>query len=279
MNALKLAIPLFVALAYAPAQGLAASILGSELSSFAVLGASDVTSASMSKIGGNLGSYPTAPAAPATQFIFSFGSYQPGTEATAQTQLTTARTTLGLGAGGLTSLSGTFAPGTYDFGAGLLAAGETLTLDGGGSNTAVWIFRFTDTLTTVQTSIFSMTNVGDGAGVGLYWNVGSSATLDGDTFAGNVLAHTSITTDGNLTMGCGRLLADNGNVTLDGVGATISTGCGVAGDVGFGSGGFDQAGGVAAIPEPETYAMLLAGLGILGFAARRRKLKAAAAAA
>jgi hypothetical protein len=29
------------------------------------------------------------------------------------------------------------------------------------------------------------------------------------------------------------------------------------------------------VPEPETYAMLLAGLGLLGFAARRRKLKAA----
>lgn len=35
---------------------------------------------------------------------------------------------------------------------------------------------------------------------------------------------------------------------------------------------------VAEIPEPETYAMLLAGLGLLGFAARRRKLKEAAAA-
>jgi len=33
---------------------------------------------------------------------------------------------------------------------------------------------------------------------------------------------------------------------------------------------------VAAIPEPETYAMLLAGLGLLGFASRRRKLKLAA---
>jgi hypothetical protein len=34
--------------------------------------------------------------------------------------------------------------------------------------------------------------------------------------------------------------------------------------------------GVAPIPEPETYAMMLAGLGMLGFMARRRKLKAAA---
>ncbi len=33
---------------------------------------------------------------------------------------------------------------------------------------------------------------------------------------------------------------------------------------------------IGAIPEPETYEMMLAGLGLLGFAARRRKLQAAA---
>jgi hypothetical protein len=32
---------------------------------------------------------------------------------------------------------------------------------------------------------------------------------------------------------------------------------------------------IAAVPEPETYAMMLAGLGLLGFIARRRKQKAA----
>jgi len=32
---------------------------------------------------------------------------------------------------------------------------------------------------------------------------------------------------------------------------------------------------IGAIPEPETYAIMLAGLGVLGFAARRRKYKAA----
>jgi len=35
---------------------------------------------------------------------------------------------------------------------------------------------------------------------------------------------------------------------------------------------------VTPVPEPETYALLLAGLGLLGFAARRRRLKEAAAA-
>jgi hypothetical protein len=33
--------------------------------------------------------------------------------------------------------------------------------------------------------------------------------------------------------------------------------------------------GVSPVPEPQTYAMMLAGLGLLGFRLRRRKLQAA----
>lgn len=40
---------------------------------------------------------------------------------------------------------------------------------------------------------------------------------------------------------------------------------------GFYSSGEGEIDAIAAIPEPETYAMLLAGLGLLGFAAQRRK--------
>jgi ice-binding like protein/PEP-CTERM motif-containing protein len=283
MNAMKLAIPLFVALVCGPSQGLAASILGSDLASFAVLGASDVTSATVSTIGGNLGSFPTAPTSPAANFNFLSGSFQPGTQGTAQTQLDTAIGALPVFGAGTNitggdldafqfSNGGFISPGTYSVGAATIAnlVGD-LILKGDGTNTAVWNFLFSSSLVTSTLSNVTVTNVGDGANVGLYWNVGSSATLDGDTFAGNVLAST-ITTDGNLTMGCGRLLAATANVALNGVGSNISTGCGVAGDIGFGSSGFDQA-GVAAIPEPETYALMLAGLGLLGFAARRRMQK------
>jgi hypothetical protein len=54
-----------------------------------------------------------------------------------------------------------------------------------------------------------------------------------------------------------------------------------AGSIGYtGTDGFDHyfrldSSQVAAVPEPETYAMMLAGLGLIGFAARRRKQQAA----
>lgn len=268
MNALTLA-PIVTAVALGASSAWGATALGSELASFAVLGGSDVTSANVSTIGGNLGSSPTAPTAPASQFIFTAGSYQPGTQSAAQTQLTSARVAIGSSPAGPSSLNGTFAPGTYNFGAGLLGAAQTLVLDGNGFNNAMWVFRFASTLTTVQGSSFSIVNIGNGANVGLYWNVGSSATLDGDTFAGNVLALTSITSNGNLTMNCGRLLAQNGNVTLDGVGATISTSCGSAGVPGFGSNGFDQGVVVAAIPTPGAFLLLGSGLAGLLFFRKR----------
>jgi hypothetical protein len=60
----------------------------------------------------------------------------------------------------------------------------------------------------------------------------------------------------------------------------LSFGPNVSGSPGWIDGQFDGSvtfnfGSAAPIPEPETYALMLAGLGLLGFAARRRKQKVA----
>jgi len=46
------------------------------------------------------------------------------------------------------------------------------------------------------------------------------------------------------------------------------------GDLHYSVGQFTAMGNVAAVPEPETYAMMMAGLGIMGVVARRRKQQA-----
>jgi hypothetical protein len=83
-----------------------------------------------------------------------------------------------------------------------------------------------------------------------------------------------------------EIFGDSANLYVDGVLDPNFTGRSAGGThdwVQIGSGlssatvgYFDNVGiAVAAIPEPETYAMLLAGLGLLGFMARRRKHQAA----
>jgi len=285
MNAMKFAIPLFVALAYGPVQA-QTPILGPELASFAVLGATTVTTDPPSTVFGNVGVWSSGGANAITGgFNFIAGSLQAGTARAelAQGQLDAAILAVNAGSGTpiggsldawQSSHGGVITPGTYDVGAGLNLSGN-LFLDGLGSNTAVWRFRFSSTLITAEDSNVFVQGVGNGAGVGIYWSVGSAATLNGDTFAGNVLANQLISSNGGLTMGCGRLLSAEAAVTL--IGDTIGLGC-----TGFASsGGLDQGnpGGIpSAIPEPEIYAMMAVGLGLLGWVGRRKKLKEAAAA-
>jgi hypothetical protein len=283
MSAMKLAIPLFVALAYWPSQGLAAPILGSDLASFAVLGASGVSSVG-STIGGNVGSSPTA--STTGVYSFTFGGCDTCappvaitggvTAAQAQSDLTAA--ILAINAGGGTPVplgdlnlfaagnGGVINPGTYDVGAATIAnIIGTLTLDGLGQINPVWKFRFSSSLVAAEGSDVIVQGVGgDGSGAGLYWTAVSFATLDGDTFAGNVFADAAITTNGGLTIACGRLASADANVALNGGGNSIS--------IGTDCGGFDQggSGGSRVVPEPAT--LLLFGFGLAALFTFRKRL-------
>ena len=112
-----------------------------------------------------------------------------------------------------------------------------------------------------------------GANNGVFWQVGSSATLGTSTaFAGNILALQSITLNTSATILCGRAFALNGAVTMDT--NTISNDCvlrrryrSVRTD--FGSAGFSGLGVQQPVPEPTS--LLLLSTGLVGLARWRRR--------
>lgn len=136
---------------------------------------------------------------------------------------------------GVTQLDGmTFTPGVYSFDPSAnLQVGGTLTLDFQGNSDALFIFQMGSTLVTMSNSNVIALNPGttDCLGSNVYWAVGSSATIDGDSFIGTVIAYTTITmtntdNDSGATNVSGRMLALGGEVTM--VNSMIST-CGTSG--------------------------------------------------
>ena len=103
--------------------------------------------------------------------------------------------------------------GVYNSTAGTFGVTGTLTLDAEGDSHAVFIFQAASTLITAPASGVSLVNGAQACNV--YWQVGSSATLDTTTsFKGTILALTSIALKTGATLE-GRALARNGEVTLD----------------------------------------------------------------
>jgi type VI secretion system secreted protein VgrG len=245
--------------------------------SFTVVGATTITNTGSSTVNGNVGLSPGSS-------ITGFGSVTitgtidqtNGAASQAEADATSALTALAALALPLTptDLSGdvlgtggtvlTLNPGVYIFTSSAQLTG-TLTLNAQGNPNALFIFEIDSTLTTGSSSAVNVTN--GGAGVGVFWEVGSSATLGtGTAFEGNIIAQDSITINTGATILCGRAIAQTGAVTLDD--NTLSNSCAGAGALGsgasdFGSQGF--AGDSQLSPEPGNLAapcLVVLGLGL-----------------
>jgi len=116
--------------------------------------------------------------------------------------------------------TGPLVPGVYKASSTLEVKGA-LTLDAQNDPNAVFIFQVGSALLTDSASTVILSNGAQACNV--FWQVGSSATLGtGSTFTGTILALTSITvTTGDTVFG--RVLARNGEVTLDDDNITVPT--------------------------------------------------------
>src|ERR1039458_7180315 len=192
--------------------------LGTDLPSFAVLGASTVTNTGPSVLTGNLGVSPGTAITGFPPGIYSGAQYT-GTDAQAAQAHTELNTAIGALAGRPVTqdLSGqnlgglTLGPGVYNYSSSAALTG-TVTLNGSASD--VFIFKIGSTLTTAAASSVVLTGGAQGGNV--FWDVGSSATLGTTTsFLGDILATASITLTTGAKITCGSAWASTAAVTLD----------------------------------------------------------------
>jgi hypothetical protein len=108
----------------------------------------------------------------------------------------------------------TFLPGVYTASSGLGITG-TVTLNGNGNSSAVFIFQVGSALTTADTNS-TVNLIGGAQASNVFWQIGSSATLGTSTiFNGTILAQASITLNTGAVLN-GRALARIGTVSLAG---------------------------------------------------------------
>jgi len=111
--------------------------------------------------------------------------------------------------------TGTLPPGVYKSASSMGIMAGNLTLDAGGNPNAVFIFQAASTLTTTLNGSASGNVIlaGGATPCNIYWQVGSSATLGGASFSGNVLALASVSLVSS-TQFNGRALSRTGAVTI-----------------------------------------------------------------
>jgi len=206
--------------------------------SFSVLGGSTVTNTNPTVVTGDLGVSPGSAVTGFPPGIVVGGAIHAADSLAAQAQIdaTTAYNNLAAQActttfGVPTDLGGmTLLPGVYCFASSAAVTG-TLQLNANGNPNAVFVFKVGSTFIPATGAITTVINGGSNCNV--FWQVGSSATLNTtSTTPGTIIALTSITMNTSATLS-GRAIARNGAVTMD----TNTVGGCAAGLAGVGSPG------------------------------------------
>ncbi len=238
---------LLISTVLAGSAGAATSVPLGTATPFAVLAATAVTDVPTSSITGDTGLSPAAGTnytgltqAEVTGSIYSTDGTGPAGNIDNPALLTTEKndlTTAYIAAAGQPPTS-TFSSGDNQLGGQTLTAGvyafghaatanitaaSPLVLNGQGNANAVFIFQASSDLVTASNSVVQLVNGARACNV--FWQVGSSATLDTDsTFVGTIMALTSATLDTGATVQ-GRVLARNGAVSLDANTITAPAAC------------------------------------------------------
>ena len=185
-------------------------------STYAVLGGTSVTNTGSSIISGNIGVNPGTSFTGMPPLVQSSGTINTANAAALQAQSDlTAAFLVAAGLTPFTNITGdlggqTLVSGVYRGGAIGLTGTVTLT----GDASSVFVFQASSTLITASGSNVVLT--GGVSPCNVFWEVGSSATLGTtSTFNGSIMALTSVSLNTGASVQ-GRVLAQNGGVTLDG---------------------------------------------------------------